>query len=722
MLKNNDPANIWAWIDKDADRLIQKGGLHKAIIEHYTDFWSSYDNDYVAAELAVTQALEAASETDEIKWQLHLRHWRVQLWLKQRQTRRALPEAVDLLSLATDRRVRDVPQRICAFHDVVECYLHIDPAGYYEDIVANAQDVLAQLPKRHPCATCARSNLARASAAAGKAQEAEHWMNQVKATLTQKLYNGMMINLGITSSLIGNWDEAERYFLQARDAGQQDKNRADFISATLKLVRVYLEKDEMQTALDMLRNARQNMKFQSHPDDLAQLAEVEGRVAVRLQRPQTALEHLTQAARLYLDLGCYRDAAEIALYAAEVAREAKLEPSEEGLDLAAQAVGQLPPASEDLYQRLATFDRQPIAPSAGVQKSSITSAEEQDQQELHTLEELLQQHITQGHMIDVTMMLYRLAIWYSSHNQIRAAVDYLVAEAALERLMKLPFDEREEAVTALGRLRKSLPDNTVEASLNAMQSGPPPWMLPLFPEIPLVYWRWILRGIEAEIADRPFVEPEPQEQDGSWTFNDWLNYSSSMAALILRFYQRSDPQEFALWAETMDEQAQAIADDASSTSRRADAEPIISLVHSFAALARGASVAEVAAFILPPFSDVINRVAEIAQKPVWYHPEASPIDFLVEQAAQKAVRALRTHDQGRSRRLKNLALRYKLMAIDLREQEPLVPIARFLDALRDLVLLEGEQLPTVEQPLEAPFDTILSAVFESGQVVETEES
>ncbi|HZR43555.1 MAG TPA: hypothetical protein VFB12_25800, partial [Ktedonobacteraceae bacterium] len=493
--------------------------------------------------------------------------------------------------------------------------------------------------------------------------------------------------------------------------------RSDFIEATINLVRVYLEKDDVQKALDMLKNARQNMKFQSQPDTLAKFAEVEGRVAARLQRPQTAIEHMTQAARLYLDLGCYRDAAETALYAAEVGREANIELPGEMLDLAAQAVGQLPPTSQDLYQKLASFDRLPIEPTAEAQASDITSAQEQDQKDLHTLENLLQQHIAQGHIVDVGMTLYRLAVWHGGHNQMRAAIDYLVAEAALERLMKLPLDEREDAIRTLRGLRKDLPDNTIESALAAAQSGPPSWMLPLFPEISQRYWEWIIRGIEAEVADRPFVEPEPDEQEAGSSFHDWLNHAGSMTALILRFPAQCSPEERASWAEAMDETEREIANH-NSDAPRAEIEPVLSLIRGFAALARGSSVAEVTASVLPPFTGIITQTDEIAQKPVWFHPDASPIDFLVEQAAQKAVRSLRNHDKERNRRLKNLALRYKLMAIDLREQEPLVPMAHFLDALRELVLLDGKQLPTLEQPLDKPFDAILTAVFESGQVSE----
>jgi hypothetical protein len=236
----------------------------------------------------------------------------------------------------------------------------------------------------------------------------------------------------------------------------------------------------------------------------------------------------------------------------------------------------------------------------------------------------------------------------------------------------------------------------------------------------LDYWRWIIRGIEAEVADRPFVEPEPRTEDASSSFHDWLNHSGGMTALILRFYNQCDPQEFASWAEAMDDTVEDVAKH-NSDAPEEEIKPVLSLVRGFAALARGSSVEEVTASVLPPFTGVITQTAEIAQSPVWFHPDASPIDFLVEQAAQKAVRALRHYDKERSRRLKNLALRYKLMAIDLREQEPLVPIARFLDALREVVLLAGKQPQTLEQPLDAPFDAILAAVIEAGQVTETDE-
>lgn len=145
-------------------------------------------------------------------------------------------------------------------------------------------------------------------------------------------------------------------------------------------------------------------------------------------------------------------------------------------------------------------------------------------------------------------------------------------------------------------------------------------------------------------------------------------------------------------------------------------QEVISLVRGMASLSRGNPLEEATSSVLPPFNQVIEQIGKFARLPIWQHPEASPIDFLVEQAAQNAVRALTTNDKNRHRRLANLAFRYSLMTLDLREQKALFSIARFLDALGELVLSEGQQLPVMEPALEAPFDSILTAVYEAGRV------
>ncbi|GCE07430.1 hypothetical protein [Dictyobacter aurantiacus] len=719
MLNSGDPTNIWAWIESDEKRLEKKGGRWQAILEGYYDFWRNYHSDHIGAELAINQALEAARETRELKWELHLRHWRLQLWLSQQQVKRALPEAVDLLSLATDPQVRDVPQRICAYHDIVECYVSMDAAGYYQEIVENSQDVLAQLPRRHPCATCARSNLARTAAASGRTEEAEHWLNQTRASLSERRHASLVEGFGDKYALIGKWDEAEMHYLEARNLASSHKQADSYLSATLSLVQVYVEQKNYPRASEALNEGRQLLKSYGGTYLLARQLEVEGRfIAAAAEQKEEALDFLTRAASFYLELGRYRDAADTALYAAELARTHALTQPESALAVAARAVGQLPPTSQDLAERLASFGREPLPPESEGQEA--LTAEQVDRNELTAMEELLRAHIERHHFSDTCVTLSRIGRWYGNHEQMRAGIDYLIFSAALERLLKLSQEERQDALGVLSNLNERLPDGAVEAALSASEAGPPSWLTPLLKDMPPERWQWIIRCLRAEIAGQPVVEPEPENGGSQDNFYSWLNHNGSMTALILRFSDQVEPVEREQWARSMDESAREIEQHIQQLRQQQPDIPEQALepatiVRGFAALTRGASVAEAEALVAPTYVSLISQTAEMAQTPIWFHPESSPLDFLVEQMSQKAVRALRHYDENRPTRLANLALRYRLMTIDLRKHEPLRPIADFLDALRALVLSDGQQLPTRDTPLEAPFDAVLAAVMTAGQ-------
>src|SRR5579885_1802144 len=121
-MSSKDPTNIWAWVEEDEERLEREGGAKQAIVEGWNNFfYYRRRGNAAAADQAIHRALEAARAEGELRWELLLRHWRLQLWLNH-DLNKVLPEAIDLLSLATDERLRDVPQRICAFHDVVDCH------------------------------------------------------------------------------------------------------------------------------------------------------------------------------------------------------------------------------------------------------------------------------------------------------------------------------------------------------------------------------------------------------------------------------------------------------------------------------------------------------------------------------------------------------------------------------------------------------------------------
>jgi hypothetical protein len=331
-----------------------------------------------------------------------------------------------------------------------------------------------------------------------------------------------------------------------------------------------------------------------------------------------------------------------------------------------------------------------------------------EKEEWAALEETLAAHMHNGNARGVAMALYRLGHWHTIHDQPRAALDYLISNAVLERLLQLPMDDREDALSLLKHVQKKLPSGTVAAALAAAESSPSALLAPILGEMPAERWQWLVRGVAAEVADKPVVEPEPE--DAGQGFGAWLEHVASMTALIVRFRERTDAQQCELWAQMMDETAEGI--EAHLGPGGQGCEPA-TLARGLAALSRGASQEEVIQQVLPPFNEIIEQVCAVAQEPAWHHPGVSPLDFMIERVAQRSVRALRIQDEHRATRLANLAWRFELMVLDLQEQEELQPIVRFLNALGQVLLADGAALPAVEPPLEPEFDAVLRAILEA---------
>lgn len=713
----SNKVDIWEWEHRDRAKFREEGGAKKAIIDHYEEFWRCYHDDPIGAELAIHQAIEAAKEVGDPRWELHLRHWRIQNWVGQSQVKRMLPEAIDLLSLAVDERVKDIPQRICAYHDVVECYVEMDPAGYYQEIKENAEHILSQLPKCYPCADCARSNLARAAAAAGKVEEAEHWLAEHEANRHDDPQPNNLHGRGLSYLSLGQWENAERTFLEGSKLARKRQEGNSYLSSLLGIARARIGKKDVPGLQNILPSIRYAAKYDGGSHLAARTLEVEGYMAELLDVPQAALEYFRQSAKIRLELGCYREAAEVALHAAELAREKGIA-EEEALEIAALVVGMLPPASEDLYQRLAALGKKPAAAQEQQSEDRLTAEqlkETEERKELASLEALLQAHMQSGNLPGITVALFRLAIWYEAHRQNRAAVDYFIWSAALERLGKFSQRERADALGGLKHMGKKLPAGAVEGALRAAESAPPSQLLPLLSDVPAAQWQWTIQAIATEVTDKPVVEPAPEDKDRAARFQEWVGHCASMTALIIRFRAKADPAKCEAWANTLDSNFQEMMAQAEAHKDEPGAMVVPSFVQGLAALSRGAELAEVKQQVLAPLNQVIEQIGQISTQPVWRHPESTPLDFLVEQAAQKAVRALRHHDGPRASRLANLAFRYELMTIDLREHKELEGMARFLDALVALVQNDGKALPTSEPPLEEPYEAILTAVFQAGQ-------
>jgi tetratricopeptide (TPR) repeat protein len=716
-MSSKDPTDFWAWTYEDAVRLKREGGAKQTIADGWNRFNSYLHRDVVAADLAIHRALEAARAEGELRWELLLRHWRLQLWLNH-DLKKVLPEAIDLLSLATDERLRDVPERICAFLDVVECHVRMDGAGYYEDIVANAEDVLAQLPERHSCASCARLNLAVAAGAAGRTEEAENWIARFQANLHRPKETWVESTLDIAQACesLGKWEETESEYA---DAAAHARNREpdSYIYALLGLARVQAKTGRALSAAQVLDEALHFTKYSGGSYLLARLVETEGWVAEAAGHTDAALDYFVRAAKQYFELGRYRFAALTSLHAAELSREQGGEGAEATLEVAALAVGAIPPASQDVYQRLERLGRRPVSVPETTSDSDATGADGQpesallEQQERAALEEMLAAHLHTGNSRGVAMALYRLGHWYAIHDQPRAALEYLIADAVLERLLQLSMDDREDALNILKRLRQKLPPGTISAALAAATHGPSTLLTPLLDKLPGGRWRWLVQSVANEMEDRPVVEPEPVEDDPQPAFEAWLEHAASMTVLIVRFREHIDADRCELWVSGLDEMADDIDNQLGPSG---EGHELATLARGLADLARGADVAAVGQQVLPPFNPVIEQVVAVAKLPVWQHPGSSPLDFLVEQAAQRAVRGLRIRDETRSTRLANLGWRFELMTLDLEQHEQTQAIGSFLTTLSRLMLADGEMTAVGEMSLQEPFGTILTAISEAG--------
>ena len=486
----SDATDIWAWVYADAERLTKEGGSKAAFVEQWQRFNAHFHQDFAAADHAITQAIELARAEGELRWVLFLRHWRLQLWLDD-DIARALPEAVDLLDLATDERLRDVPQRICAFHDVVECYVSMDPAGYYDDILANSVTVLEQLPMRHTCADCARMHIAHAAGAAGRAQDAETWIARFQANVYGKDWSAWPNAQGAIYESLGRWDEAEQAYQHACELAQKNETADHFLDGLLGIARARVGAGNVDGAAEMLHQTRHTAKYVGGARILARQLEVDGYVAEAVEQHAVALEYFTRAARQYLDLGRYRDAAISALYGAEMARAHQVDGADDALDVAARAIGYVPPASTDLVARLRALGRQPIAPA---EQAAAAASGPRDtlQGERDALEQSLAAHAANGNLRGAATTLYRLGHWHTAHEEQRAAVDYFILNAVLERLLELSMEDREDALGALVALQEQLPPGTVQAALAASEAGPSPLVRQLLGEIPLARWQWLV--------------------------------------------------------------------------------------------------------------------------------------------------------------------------------------------------------------------------------------
>ena len=143
-----------AWTEQDAARLYEENKYK--ILDSLNNFWQHIEaKSYQAAEYSIEQAINFAAMYNEPNWQVYARHWRLQIWLHYiGVVNKALPEALDLVNFVSDPSFKSLPQRICAYDDLVHCYIYKDWKGYEEKIHETIDGLLATVNPHFECFGC----------------------------------------------------------------------------------------------------------------------------------------------------------------------------------------------------------------------------------------------------------------------------------------------------------------------------------------------------------------------------------------------------------------------------------------------------------------------------------------------------------------------------------------------------------------------------------------
>jgi hypothetical protein len=175
--------NIWAWVERVQEELIESGrGRLAELIDLVPEYMS--DNKHEQLDAVMPEAIALAREA-KLPWvEVYLRHWQLQSCILQRYlVRDYLPEAVELIELANRDETRDCPQSVCTTQDLANCYAHADGPGYVKERLAVASETLARITPEWPCYTCISGEYATALIDSGEAQGALDFIGRQKNEL-----------------------------------------------------------------------------------------------------------------------------------------------------------------------------------------------------------------------------------------------------------------------------------------------------------------------------------------------------------------------------------------------------------------------------------------------------------------------------------------------------------------------------------------------------------
>jgi tetratricopeptide (TPR) repeat protein len=490
--------DVFAWLESETPRLQAEGGLKREFLDLFCDFLEAFSSPkkFDLAQSALFQAIKLAETASELFWCLFLRHNLVLFWLSYDVLRLALPEAFSLLSLLNDEVLHESPHLSHSYHDIISCYLLLDPVGYYKEIMAHSQNLLTQVPADHTSALFAYRHMMLASASAGHAREAEHWLSLLQSLAPA---DDCFFDIALTYEYLERWPQAKHYYQEAvQRIPFEDLPTVPSMMALLGVARAHCALYEITEAANQLSYIYSLLAWFSRPLLLARLFVVEAHLALACDDIARAVSFLTQSARISLEFTLFRDAAHSALQAAELARSAHLPEPIQALSFASQAARMLPPASFDIVQRLRSFSHRPaFSPSETLLSAEPMTQDLLEEREMAVLKTSLRVSLASGHFPLVSLLLFMLArVYLEQGRELRQVINYLVWHIALERFRASSLS-LDSSLSLLSTLRDDydLADEVDEA-LFALASAPPPaWLTWLCEDLSADRWGALITSL-----------------------------------------------------------------------------------------------------------------------------------------------------------------------------------------------------------------------------------
>lgn len=169
--------DIWSWVNTKRLDLISAG--QDRLAQLVAEVPSAVcDNEHARVDAIIPEGVAMSRALDEPWLELFFRHWALQSKVLRRGDATCLPEAVELLELASRDRYADCPQAVCVTQDLTGCYAFADGPGYVEERLAASRETLSRIDPGWPCFNCIASEHASALFDAERWDDALRWVEE----------------------------------------------------------------------------------------------------------------------------------------------------------------------------------------------------------------------------------------------------------------------------------------------------------------------------------------------------------------------------------------------------------------------------------------------------------------------------------------------------------------------------------------------------------------